>query len=126
MIIDSKKIRFLIVGFFNTIFGYIFSIVIYEIFKDYLSLFIILLISHIITVTFSFFNYRLFVFQSKKSMLNEYAKIHLVYISTFCINFLIVWVLYNYLLWTFWLSRLVSILVLICYNYFAHLRFTFK
>lgn len=126
MIIDSKKIRFLIVGLFNTIFGYVFSIVIYEIFKDYLSLFIILLISHIITVTFSFFNYRLFVFKSKKSMLNEYAKIHLVYISTFCINFLIVWVLYNYLLWTFWLSRLVSILVLICYNYFAHLRFTFK
>lgn len=126
MIIDSKKIRFLIIGFLNTIFGYLFSIVIYEIFKDHLSLFIILLISHIITVTFSFFNYRLFVFKSKKSMLNEYVKIHLVYISSFCINFLIVWILYNHLLWTFWLSRLISILILICYNYFVHTRFTFK
>ena len=126
MIINSKKIKFLTIGFLNTIFGYLFSIVIYEIFQDHLTLFIILLISHIITVTFSFFNYRLFVFKSKKSMLNEYAKIHLVYIFSFCINFLIVWILYNYLLWTFWLSRLVSILILICYNYFAHSRFTFK
>lgn len=126
MIIDSKKIRFLTFGFLNTVFGYLFSIIIYEIFKDHLSLFIILLISHIITVTFSFFNYRLFVFNSKKSMLNEYAKIHLVYIFSFFINFLIVWILYNYLLWTFWVSRLVSILILICYNYFAHSRFTFK
>jgi putative flippase GtrA len=126
MIINSKKIKFLTIGFLNTIFGYLFSIVIYEIFQDHLTLFIILLISHIITVTFSFFNYRLFVFKSKKSMLNEYAKIHLVYIFSFCINFLIVWILYNYLLWTFWLSRLVSILILICYNYLAHSRFTFK
>jgi len=126
MIIDSKKIRFLTFGFLNTVFGYLFSIIIYEIFKNHLSLFIILLISHIITVTFSFFNYRLFVFNSKKSMLNEYAKIHLVYISSFFINFLIVWILYNYLLWSFWLSRLIAILFLVCYNYFAHSRFTFK
>lgn len=126
MIIDSKKLKFLTIGFLNTLFGYLFSIIIYEMFKGHFSLFIILLISHVITVTFSFFNYRLFVFNSKKSLLNEYLKIHLVYISVFCINFLIVWFLYNYLLWSFWLSRLIAILFLVCYNYFAHSRFTFK
>ena len=124
--IKSRKIKFLIIGFVNTIFGYFFSICIYELFNNLLSLFFILALSHLITVTFSFFNYRYFVFNSKKPLLNEYFKIHLVYLSSFCINFCLVWFFYDFLLWTFWLSRLLSLFILICYNYLAHTRFTFN
>jgi putative flippase GtrA len=122
----SKKLKFLIIGFINTVFGYIFSILIYETLNDIFSLFFILLLSHLVTVTFSFVNYRHFVFNSKKSIFYEYFKIHLVYLSAFGINFILVWIFYNFLFWPFWLSRLVSIFILICYNYLAHTRFTFN
>lgn len=79
-----QKIRFLLVGGFNTVFAYgVFAFLAGLIGLPYL---LALIIQYFITVNVSIFTMRYYVFQSKGNIIKEYTKAWLVYIGMFAFN----------------------------------------
>lgn len=79
-----QKLRFLLVGGFNTVFAYgVFAFFAGLIGLPYL---LALIIQYFITVNVSIFTMRYYVFQSRENIIREYAKAWLVYIGMFAFN----------------------------------------
>lgn len=79
-----QKLRFLLVGGFNTVFAYcIFAFLAVLIGLPYL---LALVIQYFITVNVSIFTMRYYVFQSHGNIIAEYAKAWLVYVGMFAFN----------------------------------------
>ncbi len=78
------KIRFLIVGSWNTGFSLLVFIVILKLIGHYQ---ITLVFSHIIGVFNSFLTFKFLVFRSRGNFLKEYIKVNIVYIIYFILNF---------------------------------------
>ena len=79
-----QKLRFLLVGGFNTVFAYaIFALLAGLLEIPYL---LALIIQYFITVNISIFTMRYYVFQSHGNILREYGKAWLVYIGMFAFN----------------------------------------
>lgn len=89
----NQKIRFLLVGGFNTVFAYGVFALLYEIVKlDYNPA---LITQYFITVNVSFFTMRYYVFQSHGNIKAEYIKSWTVYIgmyffNAFALNFFVI------------------------------------
>jgi putative flippase GtrA len=121
-----EEIRYLLVGAWNTAFGYFASILIYYYFINTLPLWVILTISNIIAITVAFMTYKLFVFKKRGNWLLEYIKCYLVYGMSAIITSVITIILVNISGVRFWLSQGVSIGIVAIFSYLAHKKFTFK
>ena len=91
----NQKIRFLLVGGFNTVFAYGVFATLYEL--AHINYNSALILQYFITVNVSFFTMRYYVFRSRGNIGAEYAKAWTVYIgmyffNAFALNFF-VWIL---------------------------------
>lgn len=125
-LITSEKIRYLIVGVVNTSFGYFASIYCHWVLKSYISLIFILLLSNLFAISFSFVNYKIFVFKSKGNWLFEYFRAYLVYGATALLGIFLTWVLVEKFQVQFWLSQAIALSVITCISYVGHRNFTFN
>lgn len=73
----NEKLRFLIVGAYNTIFGYATFVALYFLLHDYLHYLVIVLLSHMIAVTNAFFMYRRIVFRAQAPLLPAFLRFNL-------------------------------------------------
>ncbi|MBO4294744.1 MAG: ChbG/HpnK family deacetylase [Alphaproteobacteria bacterium] len=79
-----EKLRFLLVGGFNTVFAYaVYALLLEVIGLPYL---VSLIIQYFITVNVSIMTMRYYVFRSKGDMITEFLKAWSVYIGIFCAN----------------------------------------
>jgi putative flippase GtrA len=118
--------KYLIVGLFNTIFGFLFGLLSLYIFHIKYGLLITVIFSHIISVSFSFFTFSKFVFLIKKKFLNKFFKFHVTYgilaISSYIsLKFLIDFKEYNYEI-----SQALVVMVNILITYFFNTKYNFK
>lgn len=84
-----QKLRFLLVGGWNTLFSLLLFTLIFEVIQNYKTT---LVISHLASVLQSFLTFKVFVFRSQGNFLKEYIKINLVYLIYFVINFALLFV----------------------------------
>jgi putative flippase GtrA len=124
----SEKIRYLLVGGWNTLF----SICLFAILNFFLGkkidVGIILGISHIISVLQSTFTFGIFVFRSYNNFLHKFIKTNVVYFLYFLINLLLLKILVYYF------NKYVNVVVLqisvvvmlIVPTYIAHKLFSFR
>jgi len=56
--------RYLLVGVFNTVFGYALSLLVYHFLQNDLSIVVIGIMINVISITVAFLGYKLFVFES--------------------------------------------------------------
>jgi len=85
--IEEKKLRFLIVGGVNTLFGIsVFSILYYLLHNLHIHYLIILFIAQLIAINFSYFSNKLLVFQTQGNFRNEYPKFFFYQILVFLLN----------------------------------------
>jgi putative flippase GtrA len=124
-ILKNKNFLFLLTGGVNTLFSYLSGIVLfYCVFKNH-SVGLTAIINSFISISFSFFTYKFFVFRSKNFWFYEYLKSYVVYgiSSIFTIALLIIFV--DFLNVKFWAAQIFTLPITVLFSYFGHLRFTF-
>jgi putative flippase GtrA len=123
--INDQKIRYLLAGIFNTVFGYCISVSFYYFFHYYLHTFVILVLANILAISISFLSYKLFVFKTKGNWVPEYLRCYLVYGHVALIGMFLIWLMVDFLMVPFWISQALALMITIAFSYIAHRRFTF-
>lgn len=124
--LSNKKMRYLIAGGWNTVFGYVLMIVMYETLKPYLHYTTIALPAGVIAISMSFLTYKLFVFRTKGPWLIEWMRSFVTYGVGMILSILLSWVMLDYFFWSIYIAQAVSTVAVFFASYFGHLNFTFK
>lgn len=120
----NEKLRFLLVGGFNTVTAYLFFIFLYKTLELYYN--VALIAQYIITVNLSIFTMRYYVFHSHGNLSKEYLKSWLVYIQMFFINAAVL----NFFVIVMQLNPILSQGLYLCIStiltYLLHRHFSFR
>jgi putative flippase GtrA len=88
-LLRSRQVRYLLVGGYNTAFGYLLFAILYILLGERVHYTLLLLISHVISVLNAFVAYRLVVFRVKGSVARDLLRFWSVYASAFAVNLLL-------------------------------------
>jgi putative flippase GtrA len=122
----NDKIRFLLVGGYNTLFSFSLFCLLQTLFGSIFHYIIILLFCHLISVFNSFVSLKYFVFRSPKNFLNEYLKVNIVYAIYFVLNATLLYVQKDLLEVNIYIAQFICIIILTIASYFSHKYFSFK
>lgn len=124
--IHSEKLRYLLVGGWNTAFGYLVGVGLFLMLGQHLHIVLIAIISNVIAITMSFVAYKILVFRTHGKWLIEYLKCYLVYGGNALIGVFLLWIFVDYFSMNIWLAQGAIILLAVIFSYLLHKRFTFK
>lgn len=122
----NEKLRFILVGGYNSVFSYGVFFTLNHLLQNSLHYLFILTITHLISISNSFFNFRFFVFQSRGNVAKEYAKVFTVYLGYFACNSIMLFILKELLNINILLAQLICMITLAIATYFVHKKFSFK
>ena len=130
----QTKVRFVLVGIWNTIFSYITFILLDYLFNLFFSprfvaYMLAALLSNIITVTLAYFFHKYFTFQSKaKGMaaLREYLRFYMTYIFTSILSLILLPIFVEFLKLDPKIAIAIIMLPLTVISYISHNLFTFS
>jgi len=122
----EEKLRFLVVGGWNTAFGYGMLWILDSLLHARLHYTLILTLNWVIGVTQNLFTFKLLVFRTKGNWLKEYLRSYVVYAGSFVLNLAIV-----SLIMEVWRPRLViaqlpALVVVTVISYLGHKYFTYR
>jgi|688.fasta_scaffold623605_2 putative flippase GtrA len=118
--------KYLIVGAWNTVFGYFLGLFLYKLFVESLHIIIISLMISFLTITMSFLTYKIFVFKTSNFWVKEYLRSFLVYGAASIFNVLLIWILVDFIKVHFWLAQGIVTPIMIIFSYLGHKKFTFN
>ena len=129
-----QKLRFLLVGGFNTVFAYVvlnlLNILFGFLFKNTFSLIVIaniaLVIQYILTINVSFMTMRYYVFQSHGRWVHEWLKAWTVYIPLCLINSPSLTFMMVVFGWPVWLAQAVYLVFSTIITFFLHKYYSFR
>lgn len=124
--LDSRKLRYLLGGGWNTLFGYAVSLGLYTLLSSSVHIIGIAIIANFVAISMSFLTYKLFVFQTNGNWIREYLRSYLVYGNTAIVGIIMLWLLVDFLATPFWIAQGLIILITVVVSYFGHARFTFR
>ena|SRR4030067_2569452 len=124
--LDTHKVRYLLAGGWNTLFGYSTGIILYYSFSKYLHVIEIGVLANIIAITMAFLTYKLFVFQTKGNWLREYFRSYIVYGGMALLGIGLLWIMVDGLNIPFWLAQGLVVVAVVVISYISHSRFTFR
>jgi len=123
----QEKLRFLVVGGINTLFGIAAYPMIYLLLAGldahYL---VILVISQIVCVSFSFMTNKYFVFRTTGNYWREYQKFWLLHLGAFAINLLVLPLAVDGLKMNPMIAQTAYAIVMAIISYFWHSKITFS
>jgi len=122
----NEKIRYMLIGGYNTFFGYSVFAILWLLWGESLHYVVLLSISHIVAVTNAFFGYRIWVFRKKGGMLGDFARFNLVYLGTFIFNLLALPALIEMMGFHPLFAQALVVFVTVVASYLLHRRFSFK
>lgn len=121
----SDKVRYLLAGAWNTLFGYSLGVGLYLLLAKQLHTSAIALIANILAITMSFLTYKLFVFKTYGNWRSEYLKACVVYSNIAILSILLVWIFVDLFNVNIWISQALTIISTVGISYFGHKKFTF-
>jgi putative flippase GtrA len=124
--IDNQKIRYLLIGVINTVFGYFVTVFFYYSLTNLVHTLAILALAHIVAISFSFFTNKIVVFKTKKNWMSEYLRYFFVYGNTALVAILLTWILTDYTDIPFWLVQGLILPFTVIVTYLSHKKYTFK
>ncbi|NOS87434.1 MAG: GtrA family protein [Methylococcaceae bacterium] len=131
----GEKLRYLLVGAFNTVSGYsVFAALWllwgdalpYQLWGYALNYLIVLVISHIINVTSAFICYRIWVFKKQGGIVGDFIRFNMVYLGAFGFNMAVLPILVGQLHFHPLVAQALVIAVTVVSSYILHRRFSFK
>lgn len=128
-----QKIRFLLVGGFNTVFAYVllnivnFLLLMLELpYSKETIANVALVIQYVIGVNVSFITMRYYVFQSHGAWVSEYFRAWSVYLLMFVINSPIITWLIKFLNWSLWSAQAVFLAIETILTFILHKYYSFR
>jgi putative flippase GtrA len=123
---SDQKIKYLLVGSYNTMFGYLVFVSLFYNFSLTINYSLLLAISHVVSVTNNFFLYRAIVFKVKEKIFRNYLRFHLVYSYIYMINLILLALLVNVMNWNIYLSQGLIIIITTILSYFLNKNYSFS
>lgn len=129
-----QKVRFLLVGGFNTVFAYVvlnglnllFKCLFQDVFSDLVIANIALVVQYILTVNVSFITMRYYVFQSHAYWVHEWVKAWSVYIFLYLINAPVLTFMMAILGWSAWFAQAVYLIFSTIITFLLHKYYSFR
>jgi putative flippase GtrA len=125
-IVGSQKIRYIIVGVWNTFFGYLIGLVIYYWLQGRIHTLIVVGTAYIVSITMAFVTHKLFVFRTRGRWFSEYIRSYVVYGASGVFGIVALWGLVDGMEIPFWIAQFFVLFITIIISYLGHLRFTFS
>lgn len=124
--LQNKKMRYLIAGAWNTLFGYGLMVVLFKCLSSYLHLVVIALISSFFSITVSFLSYKIFVFRTVGNWFTEWLRSFVVYGGATVFSIALLWLFIDGLDLNIYLAQGASTVLVVFASYIGHQKFTFK
>lgn len=121
----DQRVRFVIVGAWNTLFGYLAFLTLYACLHDSLHYLIIGVLAHFVAVVQAFTAHRVFVFRSHAGWVAEFARFNLVQLASLCYGLAGLWLLVSIAHLNPLVAQGAVLLTAVALTYIAHRRFTF-
>ncbi|MCE1274451.1 MAG: GtrA family protein [Chlorobiales bacterium] len=121
-----EKIMYLIVGMWNTVFGYGLFAGLYYLLSKSLNYNVILFISYVVSTINAYLLYKYLVFQTKGDLLRGYLRFSVVYVYAYVGNMVILFGLKRFTSIDLYMGQAISVIVIVLVSYFSHKKFTFK
>lgn len=125
--LSNEKIRYLIAGAWNTVFGFVFFSVFFSIFENKVNHLILTAITHEFAIINAFLTLKFFVFKpSHQSAIKELVKFHGVHLAGGTICLLLVFILVDLLHFNTLPSVLSAQIAVIAFGFMAHKKYSFS
>ena len=121
-----EKFRFLLVGGWNTFFGFCLGLVLYYSLIDRVNIILIGILGNIISITMSFLTNKLLVFRTKGNWLEEYLRCYLIYGFMAITSIALLWLFVEFYKFNIVVSQLLILTISVFLAYVGHSRFTYK
>lgn len=121
-----EQILYLVVGGWNTLFGYLVWALLQYILHDYVYYLLILVIAWFPAVLNAYLCYRHFVFRSRESVWRELPRFSLVYVLTLCIGLIGLPILLRVLPFSIYVTQALLTVAMVILSYLSHKYFSFK
>ena len=126
----EKKIKFaknyFFIGITNTLFGYFFGVYILFLFKTSIGILACSIVSHLTSVTFSFFTLFFFVFKQQSLFIKKLIKFHSSYLILSIFNYLILKLSIDFFQINFFISQGFVILFSIIFGLIINIKYNFR
>jgi len=122
----QQKINYLLVGIWNTIFGYSVFVALYFLFGQRVHYMLIWLVSTVLAITNAYIGYKSFVFKTRGNYLREYLRFYLVYSGSMVLNLVLLPLCVEMLKITPPVAQAGIILISVIFNYLGHRHFSFS
>jgi putative flippase GtrA len=123
---NKKKIRYIAVGAWNTVFSYAAFIFLYYLTNSWLHYMAILVLSQIVGLTNAYVTYKFIVFKTKGNIVREYLRFYVVYGTTFIVNLILIGIFVELLGINPVVSQGIIAIVVVTIAYFGHSHFSFN
>ena len=120
-----EQLLYLIVGGWNTLFGYLIWALLQYLLHDYLYYLVILVLAWFPAVLNAYFGYRIFVFRSKGKIWRELPRFSLVYVGTLITGLIALPILLHVLPFSIYVTQGLYTVVVVGCSYVAHKFFSF-
>ena len=125
-LISNQQIRFLIVGGFNTVLGFLTFSLFQYLFGKNIGYIGCLIFSFILVTTFSFYIYRTYVFTTKVPLITSYLKYQSINSVSLLVNLLLLPAIIIYFSLNPYISQAISIFIISLLSYLGHRFYSFK
>ncbi|MDR0735678.1 MAG: GtrA family protein [Zoogloeaceae bacterium] len=123
---NNQKARFLVVGVWNTLFGYAFFVILYGAFGNRDNYLVITVISHFVAVAQAFVFHKYIVFRSSGRVVREFLKFNLSYSAAFVLGIALIFFFVDKLGFHPVIGQGFAILSITILTYIVHKNFSFK
>jgi putative flippase GtrA len=121
----QEKINYLLVGGWNTVFGYVAFLSLYFLFGEKIHYLVLLVVSNILSITNAYIGYKIFVFKTRGNYAREYARFYLVYGGAMALNFVLLPVCVEFLRLSPPIAQGGLVFLNVIFSYFGHKHFSF-
>jgi putative flippase GtrA len=126
MKMTEQGIRYLLVGVFNTIFGYGFFALLEISAGHVIPYMVVLLIAQVVSTFVAYVLYRSLVFKVRGRFWRDLVRFSLVYAGAFAVNLVLLPVMVSVLGWSVLLSQALIVGGTVIASFFAHRNFSFR
>ena len=123
---NSKPLRFLITGGWNTAFAYISLAILYYLLSDKIHYMIIIGFSGIINITNAYICHKFFVFKTKGNYVKEYLRYYVVYSVPMAIGFIAFPICIEIFKMNFYVTQALLTGITVIVSYFGHKHVSFR
>ena len=118
--------RYLSIGIVNLLFGYFLFIILYKNLSDDIEVLAISILSSVISITQSYFMYKLFVFKTEGSFFSEYYRSIIVYSISAILSGLVLKVMVDLMDVSIWYAQMFIVILIPVFTYIGNSRYIFK